>query len=293
MKLKIIKSPLYCAEDGIPAYKAGEWEGIKSNHFGRTRLILKQIRKDDNPSKIISKKIIPQKSSSEYVFRPSVKHVDSYYRNIQKKDNIKSGRRFIEPNSFRKTLKKSRCSSLKDIRPKDNITINNTIILPNISLKERPSKNYKKLHCSSSELNIENIMNKKKRTYSLEQQRNDYKEVNPGDKNYRYAEYSPDFFKGGGLIVGSTNKIRITDNCNYFKNNIYQTMELNRKIMDTEKIWRNKILKEREKNDSEYVYNLEKWEKEYIKENEKVTEKTKTKGNNKNEKDKKKVKIKI
>ena len=45
--------------------------------------------------------------------------------------------------------------------------------------------------------------------------------------------------------------------------------------------------------DSEYVNNLEKWEKEYIKEDEKVSDKAKTKGNNNNEKDKKKVKLKI
>ena len=49
MNLEIVPSPVYRLENGIPAYKAGEWEGIKPNHFERTRLILKQIRNNDNP----------------------------------------------------------------------------------------------------------------------------------------------------------------------------------------------------------------------------------------------------
>lgn len=300
MKLEIIQSPVYRLENGIPAYKSGEWEGIKPNHFGRTRLLLKQIRNNDNPKKLIHKKII-QKSSSEFTFKPSKKQVNSYFENIQRKNNIKYGRKYIEPNNLRNIIKINRCSSINSIRPKDNYTIN-SIILPKISIKndEKPI-NYRNISfSSSSELNIENLMNKKKRIYSLEQQRNYYRECNPGDKNYRYAECSPDFFKEGGLIVGSTNRIRITDNFNKLRNNIYQTMDLNKKTLDINKLWKSKILKEREKSEADYVFNLEQWEKQYIQEeeNKNSNEKGKSKGKNgnninkSNEKAKKKVKIK-
>lgn len=300
MKLEIIQSPVYRLENGIPAYKSGEWEGIKPNHFGRTRRLLKQIRNNDNPIKLTHKKIIP-KSSSEFTFKPSKKQVNSYFENIQRKNNMKYGRKYIEPNNLRNIIKINRCSSINSIRPKDNYTIN-SIILPKISIKndEKPI-NYRNISfSSSSELNIENIMNKKKRIYSLEQQRNYYRECNPGDKNYRYAECSPDFFKEGGLIVGSTNRIRITDNFNKLRNNIYQTMDLNKKTLDTNKLWKSKILKEREKSEADYVSNLEQWEKQYIqeKENKNNNEKGKSKGKNdnninkSNEKAKKKVKIK-
>lgn len=300
MKLEIIQSPVYRLENGIPAYKSGEWEGIKPNHFGRTRLLLKQIRNNDNPKKLIHKKII-QKSSSEFTFKPSKKQVNSYFENIQRKNNIKYGRKYIEPNNLRNIIKINRCSSINSIRPKDNYTIN-SIILPKISIKndEKPI-NYRNISfSSSSELNIENLMNKKKRIYSLEQQRNYYRECNPGDKNYRYAECSPDFFKEGGLIVGSTNRIRITDNYNKLRNNIYQTMDLNKKTLDINKLWKSKILKEREKSEADYVFNLEQWEKQYIQEeeNKNSNEKGKSKGKNgnninkSNEKAKKKVKIK-
>ena len=300
MKLEIIQSPVYRLENGIPAYKSGEWEGIKPNHFGRTRLLLKQIRNNDNPKKLIHKKII-QKSSSEFTFKPSKKQVNSYFENIQRKNNIKYGRKYIEPNNLRNIIKINRCSSINSIRPKDNYTIN-SIILPKISIKndEKPI-NYRNISfSSSSELNIENLMNKKKRIYSLEQQRNYYRECNPGDKNFRYAECSPDFFKEGGLIVGSTNRIRITDNFNKLRNNIYQTMDLNKKTLDINKLWKSKILKEREKSEADYVFNLEQWEKQYIQEeeNKNSNEKGKSKGKNgnninkSNEKAKKKVKIK-
>ena len=300
MKLEIIQSPVYRLENGIPAYKSGEWEGIKPNHFGRTRLLLKQIRNNDNPKKLIHKKII-QKSSSEFTFKPSKKQVNSYFENIQRKNNIKYGRKYIEPNNLRNIIKIDRCSSINSIRPKDNYTIN-SIILPKISIKndEKPI-NYRNISfSSSSELNIENLMNKKKRIYSLEQQRNYYRECNPGDKNFRYAECSPDFFKEGGLIVGSTNRIRITDNYNKLRNNIYQTMDLNKKTLDINKLWKSKILKEREKSEADYVFNLEQWEKQYIQEeeNKNSNEKGKSKGKNgnninkSNEKAKKKVKIK-
>lgn len=141
-------------------------------------------------------------------------------------------------------------------------------------------------------------MNKKKRIYSLDQQRNYYKINNPGDKNYRYVEHSPDFYKEGGLIVGSTNKIRITDNFNKLRNNIYQTMDFNIKSLDANKLWKNKVKEEKEKNDYDYVNKLELWEKRYIREDDtkknddKIIRKKQIKTNDNNKIIKKKIKIK-
>ena len=144
------------------------------------------------------------------------------------------------------------------------------------------------------------MMNKKKRIYSLEQQRNYYKKINPGDKNYRYVEHSPDYFKEGGLVVGSTNRIRITDNFHKLRNNIYQTMDLNIKSLDHSKLWKNKLKQESDINDNNYVHKLELWEKIYVREDEIKNNDDKNKGKDakksniitKNEKIKKKVKIK-
>ena len=306
MNLEIIPSPVYRLENGIPAYKSGEWEGIKPNHFGRTRLLLKQIRENNNPLNKFPHKRIIHKSSSEYVFKPSKKQVKSYLENIEKVRSLKSGRRYIDPNHFHNIQKVYKISNInpRRIRPKDNFT-SNSIILPMISLKKEEIPKYNKniSFSSSTEMNIENMMNRKKRINSLEQQRNYYKRINPGDKNYRYAEHSPDFYKEGGLIVGSTNKIRITDNFHKLRNNIYQTMDLNIKSLDADKLWKSKIKLERERSEEDYVTKLEQWEKKYVKEDnnknniDKKNEKGKEKGKNSNlnknnENNKKKVKIK-
>ena len=45
MILQYEKAPLYMM-DSIPAYKAGEWPGVKSNHFTPTRLIIRALNKE-------------------------------------------------------------------------------------------------------------------------------------------------------------------------------------------------------------------------------------------------------
>lgn len=41
-KYLYLKAPVYYI-DGIPAYKAGEWPGIKSNKFDNTRTIIHPV----------------------------------------------------------------------------------------------------------------------------------------------------------------------------------------------------------------------------------------------------------
>lgn len=45
MILQYDKAPLYMIET-VPARKAGEWPGIKSNHFTPTRRIIRPINKE-------------------------------------------------------------------------------------------------------------------------------------------------------------------------------------------------------------------------------------------------------
>lgn len=51
-------------------------------------------------------------------------------------------------------------------------------------------------------------MQRKVRFYGLQSLRNDLTVSSMGDKSYKYPEYAPDFYKDGGLIVGSTHKPR-------------------------------------------------------------------------------------
>ena len=93
MELKIIPAPLYKDNNGIPAYKSGEWPGIKSNHFDRTRLMLRQIRKNPNYERKLSYRHIEEKPSKEYIFRPSLKLVKSYLENLKNQRQIIQGRK--------------------------------------------------------------------------------------------------------------------------------------------------------------------------------------------------------
>ena len=239
MELKIIPAPLYKDNNGIPAYKSGEWPGIKSNHFERTRLMLRQIRKNPNYERKLSYRHIEEKPSKEYIFRPSLKLVKSYLENLKNQRQIIQGRK--HDIDFSKITSDTYDNNLffGHKRYKNSI-LANSLILPKIKENKIKKRQINMIH-SLSEINVERAMNRKKRINSLEQQRNFFKINNQGDKNYRYADCSENFFKEGGLIPGSTNKIRISENYNKIKNNIYEYMNLNVKSLDVDKIWDNKI----------------------------------------------------
>ena len=72
-------APVYKIDD-IPAYKAGEWPGIKSNKFENTRRIIRAVEKgiffsEKEPIKKPLHKTFTPRNSSEYVFRPCLKKV--------------------------------------------------------------------------------------------------------------------------------------------------------------------------------------------------------------------------
>ena len=279
MELKIIPAPLYKDNNGIPAYKNGEWPGIKSNHFDRTRLMLRQIRKNPNYERKLSYRHIEEKPSKEYIFRPSLKLVKSYLENLKNQRQIIQGRK--HDIDFSKIISDTYDNNLffGHKRYKNSI-LANSLILPKIKENKIKKRQINMIH-SLSEINVERAMNRKKRINSLEQQRNFFKINNQGDKNYRYADCSENFFKEGGLIPGSTNKIRISENYNKIKNNIYEYMNLNVKSLDVDKIWDNKIKRERQEDEKQYVLNLENWENMNIKFNENKNIKEKSNENQK------------
>jgi len=72
-------APVYKIE-GIPAYKAGEWPGIKSNKFENTRRIIRAVEKgiffsENEPIVKPRRQSLNQRYSKEYVFRPCLKKV--------------------------------------------------------------------------------------------------------------------------------------------------------------------------------------------------------------------------
>ena len=72
-------APVYKIND-VPAYKAGEWPGIKSNKFDNTRRIIRAVERgiffsEKEPVIKPRHKSFNQRYSQEYIFRPCVKKV--------------------------------------------------------------------------------------------------------------------------------------------------------------------------------------------------------------------------
>jgi len=69
------------------------------------------------------------------------------------------------------------------------------------SIRVYPDKDEK---YAGREIKVEQLMQRKKVVDSLEDQRNFIEMYSPGDKPYKFPDYSPRFFHEGGLVVGST-----------------------------------------------------------------------------------------
>lgn len=130
--------------------------------------------------------------------------------------------------------------------------------------KEEPFRGKKIVNLSRSEgdkeYNVEDIMIRKGRIHNLEEMRNKMPQYAPGDKIYKSVDYSPDFFKLEGLVVGSTigvNYKKTTPKCD----NFFDTLDLTKKTLNPEKFWTTKCKRENQKFDENYVSGLQNWEK--------------------------------
>ena len=64
------------------------------------------------------------------------------------------------------------------------------------------------------------------RITNLYDQRNGLPMTSLGDKNYKNPDYTPDFFKDGGLIAGSTNQLRMKSSGNGKAIDFYSGLKL-------------------------------------------------------------------
>lgn len=271
--MEVIPQHVYSYEDGLPAYKSGEWPGSRPSRFTGSKLILKPIKHPEKEFTICHSKHFPPKYSEEFKFIKGLKSVSPFFHN----DKYKPAKRRLEPLIIEPV---ERFRSRK-YHPKDQFF--STIASPFLQRKMR----VKQMVPSMTEYGIESIMNRKKRIYSLGQKRNFMKVCKPGDKNYNCVENSPDFFKGEGLIVGSTNRINYKKTTRKGDDNFYQTLDLNIKVLDRNKLWTSKELMESLNYDKKYVEQLNKWEDKIFGEAENNKTDNKTNKSNKIHKDNK------
>ncbi len=252
--LEIVPQHTYSYGDGVPAYKSGEWYGSKPNHFIGSKLILKPIKRPEKEFKIGHSIHFPPKYSEEYKFIPGRRKLYPLIHD----DTYKPQKRYLVPNYSEPPTYPRNIG----IRPPEQM--NSDFIAPLFQKKIRAS--YSRDN-SKIEYGVESVMTRKKRILSLYEQRNKMINSNPGDKNYKCVENSPDFFKDGGLIVGSTNRMNYNKTTRKGDDNFYQTLDLGIKVLNDEKLWKSKIMKEDLDMDKNYVANLNKWEQNTFEEN--------------------------
>jgi hypothetical protein len=119
---------------------------------------------------------------------------------------------------------------------------------------------------SEKTYSLEKVIVSKRRVQSVRQQRYNIDFINPGDKPYRNPECTEGFFIEGGLIPGSSNRINFLKTVGKKSTNFYQTIDMNIKTLDPNKIWTNKVANEELSYQTEYVKHLNAWDKNLKKE---------------------------
>lgn len=242
---------------GIPAFKAGEWPGAVSSHWSEIgKRILVPVRKENILLGMEEEHPLPRgrkhfesRTSSEWQFKSGVKQIPDHLPPEERKRGLKK----LEPNytdekfffakkHFERTFGSERS--------------------PIFHIKTFERSNQE----SSAEHSLENQINRKKRLTTLSEVRNYWEARSPGDKIYKNVEFSQKFFQEGGLAVGSTNKMRYNKTVGKKANNFYETLDLNIKSLDPNKLWDNKIYSEEYNSQNDYVKNLDVWNKTVLKE---------------------------
>ena len=240
--MEVIPQKFYSYGDGVPAYKSGEWPGIRPSHWKGSRLLLKPIKIKDKIKEKPHLRHIEIKQSEEFKFRPGKRQLEPF---SEESKLSKVGKRYIEPHY---TEPKIYLKNLNN-RPPDQIGIGKEIPL-------FQSMRHGYILKDSNECLVEDLMTRKGRILSMSQQRNNFNVYNPGDKIYDSVEYSPDFFKMEGIVVGSTHKIRLKKTVKKGDDNFYSTLDLNVKTLNPNKKWKQKCVIDELSQDQSYVNQL-------------------------------------
>eukprot|EP00831_Metopus_contortus_P077447 TRINITY_DN7274_c0_g1_i2.p1 TRINITY_DN7274_c0_g1~~TRINITY_DN7274_c0_g1_i2.p1 ORF type:complete len:350 (+),score=90.60 TRINITY_DN7274_c0_g1_i2:115-1164(+) len=121
--------------------------------------------------------------------------------------------------------------------------------------------------CTENEHTIDRDMGVKHPIQGLLPKRNDLDFRSLGDKSYKFSEDSSDFFKGGGLIAGSTHpskmEKKITGNAKIV--NYYANLDLTKPVPTRGLKWTDRLKLEEKSEDLKAVDGLIEWEKTVLK----------------------------
>jgi hypothetical protein len=258
MKYEVIPQREYLI-DGHPARTYGEWPGIKSNKFnGSVRIIhpveVERVFDDREYKNNFGRRHFSELKSKEYEYRNGKKPQSEIAKTLiipEKKYGLKKINYTFSENKYD--------FERKHFEPRFGYE---KIPEPPFQIKTfKPDGNC----CTTKETTIEDELGKKNRIYTIWQQRNYINYKVPGDHFYKTNEYFPRFFNEGGLIVGSTNRINYNKTQSKKGYNFYETINLNIPVLDKKKLWKNKLKSEEIKDQINYVgKTITDWEKNIL-----------------------------
>lgn len=254
--------------EGQPARTFGEWPGVKSNHWrGSIRVIrpnqTQRIFDGDAHIPLLGRRHFSQTHSKEWKFVPGTRQ----FQGRKALTNVEERPQGLKKVDIKYTINKYQYDK-KHFPPR--FGINNDPEILHIRCYN-PDGNT----CTTNEIPIEKEFGIKKKLYTLSERRNGIEVVSQGDKHYKASENFSNFYRDGGLIVGSTNRINYNKTMSKKANNFYETLDLTVKTLDKKKLWNNKVKKENLDFDTNYVKTLTEWEKNTLGELPKVQEKEK------------------
>jgi len=244
--------------NNIPAGKYGEWPGIKPNHWKGSIKVIRQIR----PTKVFDDGEMPiQKNRRHYKEKfgfekpyKSEKRLFSAAYNMKYEDK-KEGLKSIKyvPNPIKSAYERRHYPEKFGVE--------------RVPFFRGLKTFYPNGNCRTfNEINLEKEIGEKKRIWTLEQKRNGIEMRNPGDKFYKTSEQFPTYYRDGGLIPGSTIAMNFNKTKSKTSYNFYETLDLNKQILDRNKLWENKVKNENLVFDKNYVEKyISNWEKNILK----------------------------
>jgi hypothetical protein len=244
--------------NNISAGKYGEWPGIKPNHWKGSIKVIRQIR----PTKVFDDGEMPiQKNRRHYKEKfgfekpyKSEKRLFSAAYNMKYEDK-KEGLKSIKyvPNPIKSAYERRHYPEKFGVE--------------RVPFFRGLKTFYPNGNCRTfNEINLEKEIGGKKRIWTLEQKRNGIEMRNPGDKYYKASEQFPTYYRDGGLIPGSTIAMNFNKTKSKTSYNFYETLDLNKQILDRNKLWENKVKNENLVFDKNYVEKyISNWEKNILK----------------------------
>lgn len=254
--------------DDQPANIAGEFPGIKCNHWNGSIRIINQIRNasfsNPNPSlPSLGRRHFDEKRGKE----TSMLSTKKLIKPIKKEDKLK-GTKLVVP-----IVKEEKVYRTNKISTPGKIEGDYTKFMP------YKKKYLDKYSLTTKEFLINDELGRKKRLETVEDRRNGMSVRAPGDKIYKNPEWSQRFFQEGGLVIGSTNTFNYKKTLVKGNNNFYETLDLKVKTLDDKKTWEFKERYEDLKTQKDYVKSLQIWEENALgKIDEKEEENIKNKG---------------